>query len=276
MSFQGFECPLADGRHVLLKDCVECPFPCMELPMLVSIWGDGPRNRKEGRHSVTAMTRPTKSIILETVNDYWVNPFSMVKMTIGTLFHAIMEGSRLPLAGFDRKDRDFEFEKKFEHVMDLDGEPATLVGKSDQYQFSTLTLTDYKATGTYTYEKALKGDFSGYDVQCNLYRKYQYPQAERMQLAFWLTDWGARQRAKGIRPFERVEVPYIPDDVLEDLVITKIRAITAGLKDPAAVAPCTDAERWWNGKTYNRCAGYCNAAPFCNQFHAMSKGEKYD
>jgi hypothetical protein len=79
----------------------------MELPMLVSIWGDGPRDRKKERHSVTAMTRPTKSLVLETVNDYGDNPFSMVMITIGTLFHAVMEGSRLSLAGFDRKDKDF-------------------------------------------------------------------------------------------------------------------------------------------------------------------------
>lgn len=244
--------------------------------MLVAIWGDGPRNRKEERYSVTAMTRPTKSLVLETVNDYWVNPFSMVKMTIGTVFHAIMEGSRLPLAGYGRKDLDYDFERKFEVPFDIDGVRATLVGKSDQYQVSNLTLTDYKATGTYTYEKAVRGDYSGYDVQLNLYRRHQYPQAERMQLAFWLTDWGTRQRVKGIRPFERVEVPRIDDDVLDELVIAKIRAIRAGLKDPGLMPGCTDEERWWNGKTYNRCAGYCNAAPFCDDYARMSKGGLYD
>ena len=82
-----------------------------------------------------------------------------------------------------------------------------------------------------------------------------------MQLAFWLTDHSKRQWVKGIRPVERVQVPRIPDQVLDDLVTEKIRAIRAGLKDPASMPPCSMEERW-NG---NRCERWCNAAPFCDQ-----------
>ena len=260
MSWQGFDCPI-NGRHVVLRDCVACPFPCMELPMVVNIWGDGPRTKREERYSVTIMTKPTKAIVLETLNDYWSDPFSMVRMTFGTLFHSVMENSRMTLAGFDRKDKDFEFERKFEKPLVIGGVPATLVGKADQYQFSTLTLTDYKSTGTYTYEKAVDGDYSGYDVQLNLYRQHLYPDAETLQLAFWLTDHGKRQFVKGIRPFERVTVPFIPDEVLDGIVEDKILAIRAGLADPESVAPCSLEERW-NG---NRCERWCNAAPFCDQ-----------
>lgn len=239
-----------------------CPFPCLELPFLASMWGDGPREPRPERYSVTSFTKPTQAIVLETINDYWSDPFSMVRMTIGSAFHSVMEDSRLFLAGFNRKDKDFEFEKKFEHPIVVDDIPATLVGKSDQYQFSTRTLTDYKGAGTYSYEKAVRGDFSGYDVQVNFYRKYQYPFAETMQLAFWLTDHSKRQWIKGIRPFERVTVPFIPDDVLERLMVEKVRAIRAGLADPGSVAPCSSEERW-DG---NRCERWCNAAPFCRQY----------
>jgi len=270
MAFKGWDCPLT-ADHVGLQSCVVCPFPCMELPMIFAMWQD-PREYREDRHSVTSMTKPTKALVLEALNDYWVSPFSMVRMTFGSIFHLIMEMQREKMAAFNRLDQDFEFERKFEVPLDIDGTPATLVGKADQYRKSFRRLTDYKAAGTFSYEKAVKGDYSGYEIQLNLYRRHLYPDAESMQLSFWLTDYTKRQYVKGYRPVEAVEVPKIPDFVLDQIVADKIRAIRTGMKDPASVPPCTLEERW-NG---NRCERFCNAAPFCDQAGALARGSKDD
>ena len=110
MAFKGWDCPLT-ADHVGLQSCVVCPFPCMELPMIFAMWQD-PREYREDRYSVTSMTKPTKALVLEALNDYWVSPFSMVRMTFGSIFHLIMEMQREKMAAFNRLDQDFEFERQ--------------------------------------------------------------------------------------------------------------------------------------------------------------------
>jgi hypothetical protein len=270
MSQKGFTCPLTGGHVHHTRECVACPSPCMELPMLFTL-GET-REPKPDVYYATAMANPSKLTALSLMNDYYPYPQDLVWMNFGSAFHIIIERSRESMAACNRLDKDFIFEERFSHTLEVAGRKVELHGRADQYQISTRTLTDYKAGGAYAFKKLREGDWSsGYDIQLNIYRKFLYPHAEKLQLAFMLRDYTGRMESDGLQPTLRISAPFIEDSLIDELIVKKIQQIQHTLEHPDEAIPCTDAERWWNGKAYTRCEKYCNAAPFCDQAARMRR-----
>lgn len=252
------------------KECVACPSPCMELPMLFTL-GET-RAPKPDVYYATSMSNPSKLTALSLLHDYYPTPRSLVWMNFGSAFHIIIERSREAMAACNRLDKDFIFEERFSHELEVAGRKVELHGRADQYQVSTATLSDYKAVGAYSAKKLVAGDWSaGYDVQLNIYRKFLYPQAKRLQLVLLLRDFTGRMAHEGLEETMYIKAPFIEDKVIDDLIYKKIQQIQHTLEHPEEAIPCTDAERWWNGKTYTRCERFCNVAPWCDQAQRMRK-----
>lgn len=270
MSFRGFTCPLTGGHVHHTKECVACPSPCMELPMLFTL-GET-REPKPDVYYATSMSNPSKLTALSRIHDYYPTPQSLVWMNFGSAFHIIIERSRQAMAGVQRLDRDFIFEESFNHKLTVAGREVELHGRADQYQVSTATLTDYKATGAYSAKKLMAGDWSsGYDVQLNIYRKFLYPQAKVLKLELLLRDFTGRMEREGLAPVIRIAAPFIEDKAIDDLIYKKIQQIQHTLEHPEEAVPCTDEERWWNGREYTRCLKFCPAAPWCDQAKRMKR-----
>jgi hypothetical protein len=230
------------------------------------------REPKPDVYYATSMSNPSKLTALSILHDYYPEPQSLVWMNFGSAFHIIIERSRETMAAYNRLDRDFIFEERFSKKLNVAGRDVELHGRADQYQISTKVLTDYKAMGHYSFEKLMKGDWSsGYDIQLNIYRKFLYPEASKLQLVCMLRDFSARMAKDGLRPVMNIRAPLIEDSVIDELIVKKIQQIQHTLEHPDEAVPCTDAERWWNGRQYTRCLSYCNAAPWCDQYAHMKR-----
>ena len=150
-----------------------------------------------------------------------------------------------------------------------------LSGTSDLYVKSTKTLWDYKVMKFWYQFKYLsegKWDDSPIPWQLNIYRVYQYPDAEAIKIFCYLKDYKLNMTEKYcLSQTEELHVPIIPDNIVKqkvlDLLAEHVTAQQTG--KPRA---CTEEERWWNEreKAYLRCKYYCSASEICPQH----QGEK--
>jgi len=267
VSLQGFVCPL-NGTNVGLGACVTCPSPCTELPILFALL-QSDRKVSKDRFSVTESYKPPQVLALERKHDYWVDPMKLVWQTFGTSWHAMIERQREAMAAYGRKDKEYTFEaaNHFECDFDVDGQKVIVHGTPDQYHHPSGMLTDYK-TLKYYWDVAylMKGDWksSHYGTQVNLYRYFEFPLCNNMQLVALVKDWNRKLAAdKGVPPIVRFTVPRMKDKEIEDDLRTALRDHLVAQDDITKVRPCTADERW---KDSIRCEEYCPCNQFCRQY----------
>lgn len=270
MPLKGFECPL-NGVHRTLDDCVKCPSPCVELPILFALLA---KNRvvAEGRFSVTEVLKPPRALAMERKYDFWVSPYSLVAATFGTTWHLMVERQREAMAAYGRLDKDYTFEEAnhFEVVVDVDGKPIVVHGTPDQYHHPSHTLTDYKTVKYYfTWEKLSKGDWTSneYAKQVNMYRRYKFPYCKRMQLVALVKDWNRRLSAeKLVPPIDKLIVPFIANEDVDEFVLKSLRDHLIAEADIDKARDCTASERWNHKGVDIRCDEFCPCHIHCPQW----------
>ena len=143
------------------------------------------------------------------------------------------------------------------------------------------TLIDYKVTSVWTH--IYKSRITEWTAQGNVNRWLAYQNGltniDAMENILILRDWAKRDVGKKdypaiqivkqpleLWPIEKAEA-YVRERVLLHQVARKAT--------DEELAPCSDEETWLNSKTLkrHRCADYCPAKAFCNQF---KKNEEHE
>ena len=267
---KGFICPLRQG-NISFEECFAgCPCRCLGLPILKTITEDL-RDLIPGQYSTTEILNPAWQIYLTRHTDYWIKPENMLWVLYGTAFHNIIERQKNNLGD----DFLVEHENSFAVNIKTPEGSAILTGRPDQYQISTKTLTDYKTMAYFMSGKFLikdgRWDDSKYQWQLNIYRRYQFPDCEKMYLEIMLRDWTKRLgRQEDVRQIEWVEVPWIPDDEVDAKVRELLTEILRGEKDPKTLRVCGEKDRWKNDI---RCLDYCAVNTNC-RYYQENYGEK--
>lgn len=264
----GFICPL-DGRQVNWDFCKRsCPARCIELPILLSLMET--RELVPSVYSVTEILKPPRIVNYNRQVAHYASPYDLMFMQLGTAFHTVVGGNQDLCPG-----HTFEHQLYFEAPIDLGDRIVTLRGQPDQYNDKTQTLTDYKTAGYYSVKLLLEGkwDDSDYRMQVNLYRRYKFPDCQRMQLVMLIKDYSRRLKHEGVPPLVTIEVPRIEDSELDVEVKIRLMDILQGEEDWTLSRDCTDKERWKHKKTgeYIRCSDYCLVAPECPQWGEHGK-----
>jgi len=264
----GFKCPL-DGKNTAFRFCqYDCPSRCMELPILLSLMGS--RDVVPGVYSVTEILKPPRIVNYNRQQAHYASPFDLMFMQFGTAFHEIVAGYQGQCPG-----HLFEHQLYFESKLDIGGREITLRGTPDQYDEKTGTLTDYKTAGYYSVKLLMEGKWtdSDYQRQVNIYRRFRFPDCEKMQLVMLIKDFNRKLKHDGVPPLVTIQVPKIDDAELDTDIKIRLFDILDGEKDWAKSRDCTDQERWKHWKTGEmiRCEDYCLVAPDCPQFNEEEK-----
>jgi hypothetical protein len=240
----------------------------VEVPILFALL-ENSRKVTRNRFSVTESYKPPQVLALERKHDYWVDPMRLVWQTFGTSWHSMIEAQRERMAAYDRKDKEYTFEKMnhFEELFLVDGVDVCVHGTPDQYHHPSGMLTDYK-TLKYYWDVAylMKGDWksSHYGTQVNLYRYFAFPVCMGMQLVALVKDWNRKLSSdKGVTPIVRFSVPFTDDKVIESELRENLREHLVAQDDIAKARPCSADERW---KDSIRCEEYCPCNTFCPQY----------
>ena len=135
---------------------------------------------------------------------------------------------------------------------------------------STKTLFDYKVMKYfYTFKYLSEGKWNDSPIpwQLNIYRVYQYPEAEDIKIFCYIKDFKLNMTEKyDLSQTEELHVPIIPDDKVKNKVVEllteHVTAQTTG--KPRA---CTREEMWFNQADKPlRCLHYCAPSEICPQF----------
>lgn len=275
MSLIGFSCPKS-GRNEPFDFCwKKCVVHCKPLPLLLSLSKQDSRPVKEGKYSVTEILNPPQQVYLKRNNDYHAKPNSLVDMHIGSAWHEKIEETKEFVQELGLQD-EYLMEKRF--VKDIMIETpefemiyVILSGMSDLYVKSTKCLWDYKVMKyyhTFKYLSEGKWDDSTIPWQLNIYRVYQYPDAQEIKILAYLKDFKLNMTEKyGLNQTEELRVPMIPDEKVKKRVVDLLTEHVEAQKT-GKPRPCTEDERWWNDrqKVYLRCEYYCAVKELCEQF----------
>lgn len=275
VGLQGFKCPKADGGPVKFYDvCLKCQDPCYPLPLLKNLMSD--RVATPGVYHTTGILSPPQIIYLTRHFPYYVEPESKIWATFGRGWHTVIERQDTWLAE-QGLDKEYLIEQPFEVEIKTDQGPALLRGKPDLYIVSKRRLLDWKTMGSYFVRKARKGDWgdSSYQLQLNIYRIYKYPETIEMELYCLIKDWSRRLRkSDGLNPIERLQVPLLPNAMVEGFVKTTINYLLLCEKEPDKVRPCLDSEKWIQGGYPIRCMEYCDAKDLCPQLREWKEANE--
>jgi len=273
----GFACPLGFGNvkiEYCLKGCPAKPRRCMTVDMLLAMHSD--RIPEPRIYHVTELRKTVQQVYLARNRDFFVSPYSMAAMSLGSGLHAILEGEP---GKFDTHGyvEDAVREASFSVEILTRAGKATLTGRVDKYSKTDSEITDYKTGKVYQIKKLREGgDDEDYFWQLNTYRVYGFP-AEKMTLEFQLKDWSpASLLEDGVLPIERIDVPKFEDEKVRDAVTERLAQFLESERDPLKVGTCGVKDRWfrdiknWKFKVLipnvpMKCLSYCQVRDVCPQ-----------
>lgn len=281
---EGFMCPKSKSNTTFNFCWKACVRHCKPLPVLLAL-AHQDRASEENVYHVTEILNPPQQVYLKRNNPYYVRPDSLIDMMVGTSWHEKLAGTKKYVQELDLQD-DYLMEQNFKRhfavyegrIIDLKyNELAdkdtiiTLSGTSDLYVKSTKTLYDYKVMKffyTFKYLSEGKWDDSTIPWQMNIYRVYQYPEAEDIKIFCYLKDYKLNLAEKyDLSQTEELHVPLIPDNIVKDRVVELLAEHVTAQKT-GKPRPCTE-EEMWNKKV--RCTNYCSVRDICPQFNKEGK-----
>ena len=256
---KGFLCPKSN-RNVLFNHCwTKCTEHCKPVPLLMSLSRQS-REPEPNIYHVTEILNPPQQVFLSRNNDYYVTPNSLVDMHIGSAWHEKIEETK----GFVKElglEKEYLMEQNFKRYISLQKGMAredmikemdkiiTLSGTSDLYVKSTKTLFDYKVMKyyyTFKYLSEGKWDDSTIPWQLNIYRVFQYPEAECIKILCYLKDWKLNfPKLYCLDQVEELQVPMIPDHLVKEKVVSLLTEHVMTQKT-CKPRPCTEDEMWNN------------------------------
>ena len=278
---KGFVCPDTHKDTPFDTCWKECRHRCMPLPVLLAV-SKQMRESEDDVYHVTEILSPPQAVWLQRNKDYYVPPESLIDMNIGTSWHEKLEQTKQYVQELGLED-DYLIEKNFKEIfwwykkqsrlltaddvgkaddkiMELDS--IILSGTPDLYVKSTNTLWDYKVTNYFYTAKYMldnKWDDNSYMWQLNIYRRFNYRDA-RMKLFCYLKDWKRDFPKKyGVGKTAVVEVPKIPDRVVDNRVKQLLAEHVQNQRDSSKIRQCTKEEIWGGV----RCESYCSVAGIC-------------
>jgi len=265
---KGFCCPDNVNRtfDYCTKECnkrSECP----PFPLLLSLMQD--RTVVPNVYSVTEILNPPQVVYYSRNFPHYTTPEDRIWMTFGSAWHAItLTEKNVKELGLED---EYLIEKSFERDFIIDGVPVKLKGRSDLYVTSTKALWDFKTLKYYFVQKIWETkDWSSnaYQMQMNIYRAYQYPEAEKIKIYALVKDHSRYiEKRYGIHAVETLDVPIMPDNEIKDMVTELLHIHVRNQADPSGLRKCTDKELWKNKKGEPiRCIGYCPIRDFCPQW----------
>jgi hypothetical protein len=270
----GWKC-IKDGERRDFDACyLSCPYSddrCEPLPLLVSLGSNRPV--VPFTYSVTEILQPPQVVYLSRNNVYYSTPDSLIASSLGTAWHSTLERAR-PYIWELGLEEEYLMEQSFskEYTLNIgkDTHLATLTGRSDLYVTSTKTLWDYK---TMKYWYALKYLIAGkwedstYHWQLNMYRVFQYPEAEKMKIEAVVKDYKLNfPELYGIKETHKLDVPFIEDKVIKATAKELLTTHVTNQLDPSKVRKCAADELWVNKDGIPlRCKHYCPVADLCSQ-----------
>ena len=271
----GFNCPKS-GRNEKFEFCWrKCQNACKPLPVLLSLARQD-RGSEQNVYHVTEILCPPQQVFLRRNNPYYMNPDSLVDSHVGTSWHEKLAETKKYVQELDLQD-DYLMEQNFIEEFSISvkggtqyGERILLSGTSDLYVKSTKTLFDYKVMKffyTFKYLSEGRWDDSTIPWQLNIYRVYQYPEAEEIKIFCYLKDFKLNMTDKyGLNQTEILQVPMIPDNKVKERVVELLAEHVTAQKT-GKPRPCKDEERWINAKGVPlRCMYYCSVSEICSQF----------
>ena len=290
MSAKNFICP--NGGQVAIDDCLKgCVYgnACLARPTLFSL-ASGCKDRQLNKFSVTELIRGVRESYLLKINDYAIDPMSLVFSTFGTAVHKTHELAALKAQGIMTEAR-------------LENDIAT--GQIDAYGHifndTENVICDYKVTTSYKAMKALgygyhtehvdtgetyktgakKGqpkfktikvwhengrrDVWEWTLQQNFYRMLLEEagfQVDGMYIQMLIRDYSTRsaEDRRIYKPLYTIKLNKISNHWLKLWFKTKRDRIEKALVTGTVPNPCSKRETWGGIK----CQNFCNAAPFCN------------
>lgn len=286
-----FLCP--DGEKTTIEDCLNgnCRVnnPCSPL----TYRRVAARDRKwEGKPSVTQLINGTREEYLKLTKDYAISPDDSAFMIVGTKSHSNLE-----------KSETKEDNLLTEESMEYQGIKGT-ADLMEQQENGECWLIDYKVVGAYTVRKLIgyvstevpildengkpvllqrgknagkpktekvwevnpdKADYSGYDLQLNMYRlmyeSYGF-KIDRLKIFAIVRDGGIMSAVKnGIdKKTYYIDIPIMPAEKVLEFFNFKKSELLNHLGKNILPAPCK-AEECWNGNKCN--PKYCNVYHHC-------------
>lgn len=291
MTAKNFICP--NGEQVTIEQCLAgCVYghACIARPTLYSL-AAGCRDRKLDRFSVTELIRGARESYLMKINDYAIDPMSLVFSTFGTAVHKAQELAALKAQGIMTETR-------------FENDIAT--GQIDAYGhiFNDYenVICDYKVTTSYKAMKALgygykteqvdtgevykvgakKGqpkyktvkvwsedcrrDVWEWTLQQNFYRMLLEEagyKVDGMYIQMLIRDYSTRSAEDRhiYRPIYTVKLNKISNHWLRLWFKAKKERIEQAILTGNMPAACSKRETWDGIK----CQSFCNAAPFCDR-----------
>jgi hypothetical protein len=112
-------------------------------------------------------------------------------------------------------------------------------------------------------------------MQLNIYRVYQYPEAEAIKIFAYLKDFKLNMADKyGISQTETLQVPIISDNIVKQRVVDLLTEHVLAQKT-GKPRPCKDEELWINRDGFPlRCMHYCSVSQICPQWEMDKKCKK--
>ena len=264
---KGFYCPKS-GRNEPFNYCwTKCKKHCKPVPLLMSL-AKQTRKPEPNVYHVTEILNTPQQVYLSRNNDYYVSPNSLVDMHVGSAWHEKIEETKEFVKELGLED-EYLMEKNFLDIILMGTkypkEGVFLSGTSDLYVKSTKTLWDYKVMKyyyTFKYLSEGKWDDSTIPWQLNIYRVFQYPEAEAIKILCYIKDFKLNMTEKYcIEQVEELQAPIIPDHLVKEKVVS---LLTEHIKTQKTCKPrlCAEDEMWTNRI---RCTNYCNVRDICEQ-----------
>jgi len=261
----GHLCPL-DDRQVSFTYCIEeCGGACYQgnLPLLLTVIPEQ-RPIVKDKWSVTQIVTPPQVTLLRQRYGYYAKPNSSVFMQWGTAWHNMIEAQKSKLEELGVAD-EFLMEQRFDTEIETSLGKIGLRGTPDLYIPRTKTLWDYKTTKAYSIGQAFNSN-TEYFWQLNTYRRYKFPEAERLVICGIVRDHSWRVEEKeGIQEITIRDVPIYNDKDVEDYVTERLVYLKTCQDNDLYPRYCTKEERWGGV----RCDKYCAVNTFCEQYNEV-------
>lgn len=273
---EGFYCPKS-GRNEPFSFCwSKCAVHCKPLPVLLAL-AHQDRGSEENVYHTTEILNPPQQVYLKRNNPYYMKPDSLIDMMVGSSWHQKLEETKKYVKELGL-EKDYLIERNFRETITIqvfDGEIGgtcipVLSGTSDLYVKSTKTLWDYKVMKFWYQFKYLseeKWDDSPIPWQLNIYRVYQYPDAEDIKIFCYIKDYKLNMAEKyDLDPTETLHVPMIPDDKVKKRVV-ELLAEHVQAQQTGKPRACTEEEKWINKQGIPlRCEYYCAVNQICPDY----------
>jgi len=273
----GFTCP-KDNQSKPFEWCFKhCKARCEPLPILIAM--SSRRKIVENLYSVTEILNPPQIVYMQRHFSYYVLPKNQTFITFGTGWHYAFERAKYKIKDLGL-EKDYIIEnggKYFEVEIETKAGTANLRGTPDLYIVPEKHLWDFKTMKYYYTAKNLIehedwGD-STIPWQVNIYRVYDFIEAEKITVEALIKDFKRNLKEKGVEPIMQFPVPIMRDETVKEFVKAKLAYLLEVEKDPSILRQCTHEERWIVANERNkdhgkplRCLEYCNVSSFCPQF----------